>query len=413
MTLGRFVGGTAAALIVAGACAAAWWIHGAKPAARGAASSSPPAVAVSKVSEEDMGKLVLTEEAERRLGVETALVTRGSVRQVRIYGGEAIAPVGRTILVAAPVGGTLRASDRGAPLIGSRVTKGQVLFQLLPLLSPEASTNFAAAKVDAEGQVNNARTQLAMSKLALVRADRLHKGEAGSKRAVEEAQAQHDTALRSLEAAESRLAVLTKAVGAAATGFAAPIPIEAPENGILKNVMALPDQTVPGSAPLFEVVDLGHVWIRVPVYVGDLASLSETDPAEVGNLNRRSTARSWPATPVDAPPSANPQAYTVDRYYSLDNAEADLTPGERVGVTILLKGTNDSLTVPAGAVVFDIHGDTWVYLKLAPRTYKRERVLLRHVVEGVAVLASGPPVDAEIVTAGAQELFGAETGFSK
>jgi len=360
-----------------------------------------------------MGKLILSEEGERRLGVETALVARRSVRQVRIYGGEVIAPVGRTILVAAPVGGTLRASERGVPLIGSRVTKGQVLFQLLPLLSPEASTNFTAAKVDAEGQVNNARTQLEMSKLALARADRLLKGEAGSKRALEETQAQHDTALRSLEAAESRFAVLTKAVGAAATGFAAPMPIEAPENGILRNVLALPDQNVPGSAPLFEVVDLGQVWIRVPIYVGDLASISESDPAEVGNLNRRSTARVWPAMPVDAPPSANPQAFTVDRYFSLDNGEADLTPGERVGVTILLNGNNDSLTVPASAVVFDIQGDTWVYRRLAPRTYKRARVLLRHFVEDVAVLASGPPVDAEIVTAGAQELFGAETGFSK
>jgi multidrug efflux pump subunit AcrA (membrane-fusion protein) len=413
MTLGRLLGGTIAVLLVAGACAAAWWILEAKPAVRATAPSSPPAVAVSKVSEEDMGKLILSEEGERRLGVETALVARRSVRQVRIYGGEVIAPVGRTILVAAPVGGTLRASERGVPLIGSRVTKGQVLFQLLPLLSPEASTNFTAAKVDAEGQVNNARTQLEMSKLALARADRLLKGEAGSKRALEETQAQHDTALRSLEAAESRFAVLTKAVGAAATGFAAPMPIEAPENGILRNVLALPDQNVPGSAPLFEVVDLGQVWIRVPIYVGDLASISESDPAEVGNLNRRSTARVWPAMPVDAPPSANPQAFTVDRYFSLDNGEADLTPGERVWVTILLNGNNDSLTVPASAVVFDIQGDTWVYRRLAPRTYKRARVLLRHFVEDVAVLASGPPVDAEIVTAGAQELFGAETGFSK
>jgi hypothetical protein len=412
MTLRRLIGGIAAILIIVGATAAGWRILEWKPAAKAAAVPTP-AVDVSKVSEEDMGKLVLTEEAERRLGVETAPVALRAVRQVRMYGGEVIPPVGTTILVAAPVGGTLRAPERGVPPIGSRVTKGQVVFQLLPLLSPEASTNFTAAKVDAEGQVNNARTQLEMSRLALARADRLLKGEAGSKRAVEEAQAQYDTALRSLEAAESRLVVLTKAVGAAATGFAAPIPIEAPENGILRNVHAMPDQNVPGSAPLFEVVDLEKVWIRVPIYVGDRESISDSDPAEIGSLNRRSTATVWRATPVDAPPSANPQAFTVDRYYALDNSEANLTPGERVGVTVLLEGHGDRLTVPAGAVVFDIQGDTWVYQRLAPRTYKRARVVLRYVVDGLAVVASGPPVDAEVVTAGAQELFGAETGFSK
>jgi hypothetical protein len=40
-------------------------------------------------------------------------------------------------------------------------------------------------------------------------------------------------------------------------------------------------------------------------------------------------------------------------------------------------------------------------------------VVLRYVRDGEAVLASGPKPGTRIVTNGAAELFGAETGFSK
>jgi membrane fusion protein, heavy metal efflux system len=40
-------------------------------------------------------------------------------------------------------------------------------------------------------------------------------------------------------------------------------------------------------------------------------------------------------------------------------------------------------------------------------------VVVRFVRDGLAVLASGPKAGTKVVTAGAAELFGAETGFSK
>ena len=69
--------------------------------------------------------------------------------------------------------------------------------------------------------------------------------------------------------------------------------------------------------------------------------------------------------------------------------------------------------VPWSAVLYDFHGGTWVYVKTADRTYSRERVIVRHVTGDTAVLDEGPPAGREVVTAGAAELFGTETGFSK
>jgi len=413
MIIVRLLSAVAIVAILAGASVVAWWVVETRPQPQKDGKAATPSVLVHKVAEAEMGLIRLSEEAEDHLGPETAPVEMQSVRRVRTYGGEVTVPAGRTITVSAPLGGMLRGPTTGVPLAGSLVTKGQSIFLLLPLLSPEASTTFAAAKVDAEGQVHTAKTQLEMTKLAWNRADRLLKGEAGSKRAVEEAQAQYDTAQRTLEAAESRLAILTKAVGDAATGRASPIQIEAPEPGILRSVLALADQNVPGGAILFEVVDLGQVWIRVPIYVGDLDTIDRDEAVRVGSLSGRISGEMSEALPVAAPPSANPQAATVDLYYALENRRIELTPGQRVGVTIPLAGNHEVLAVPWGAIVYDIQGEAWVYQRTAPRTYKRVRVVLQYVVNGVAALATGPAVGAEIVTAGAQELLGAETGFSK
>lgn len=360
-----------------------------------------------------MGQVALSPDAEERLGLTTARVERKSVRPTRVYGGEVIVPVGRTILVAAPLAGILRAPETGAPIAGRKVTKGEHLFYLVPILSQDARTTLAAAREDAAGQVNNARTQLEMSQLALARAERLYKADAGSKRAVEETKAQHDTALRLLEATQSRLGILAKALEDANAERAEPIPITAPETGVLRNVAALPEQHLPLGAAIFEVIDLAEVWVRVPIYVGDVPGIDRRRTVHIGNLNAHAGERAWPATPVDAPPSADPVAATVDLYFQLDNTAPNFTPGQRVGVTIPLRGNEESLTVPWGAVVYDIQGGSWIYRRIGPHAYQRERVFVRYVTDETAVLASGPAVGSEVVSQGAQELFGTETGFSK
>ncbi len=143
-----------------------------------------------------MGVVKLTEEAFQRLGVQTAPVETRVIQRVRVYGGEVTTPAGRTILVAAPLSGTLQAPPEGVPQIGMPVVAGQHVLSLLPLFSPEAATTLAASRADVEGQLKNAQTQFAVTKLALDRAQRLYREAAGSKRSVEEAQGQYDIAER-------------------------------------------------------------------------------------------------------------------------------------------------------------------------------------------------------------------------
>lgn len=393
--------------------AGAWWLVANTPTAPKAEKPPGPASVAKVVKEDDLNTVVLTEEAERRVGLTLAVVGPKAVRRVRVYGGEAMVPVGRTILVAAPLGGTLKAPPGGVPKAGSFVKVGQPVFQLTPLLTPDGRATLSASLADANGQVNTAKASFDLADIAVKRAERVLKEGAGSQRQVDEARAAFDVARKTLDAATARQAILDKVVGDANGGTAAAIPIDAPEDGVLRIVSALPGQTVPLAAALFEVVDLSTVWVRVPLPVGDLDRIDRAEPAQVGKLSAPPGTRSLSAQPVVAPPSANPLAATVDVFYELPNPDGRLTPGQRLGVTIPLADAKESLTVPWSAVIYDVHGGTWVYAQTAPRTYSRRRVVVLHTAGADAVLASGPPSGTTVVALGGQELFGAETGFVK
>jgi len=413
----RFISGLLTGILVAALAGAvgtaSWWIATARGPEIKPTKPEPAAKVVKAVKEDELNTIILKPEAENRLGVHTGVIERKPIHRTRMYGGEVMVPVGHSIIVSAPLGGTLKAPASGLPQPGKPVKRGQPIFTLLPLLTPEARTTLAAARVDADGQVKNAQTQLEGARVALDRAKKLLSGGAGSKRNVDEAQAVYDLNQKTLEAAEARRDLLARTVGEVDKGTSAPITIESPQDGLLRNLAALPEQNVPSGAALFEVVALNKVWVRVPVYVGDLAEVAEADPAAISCFTSRPGETTHTARPVAAPPSANPLAATVDLYYEADNPNGSLIPGQRVSATLPLRGEAESVVVPWSAVVHDIYGGTWVYEQTAPHTFVRRRITVRFVVGDQAALGGGPPAGTVVVDRGAQELFGTETGFSK
>jgi multidrug efflux pump subunit AcrA (membrane-fusion protein) len=197
----------------------------------------------------------------------------------------------------------------------------------------------------------------------------------------------------------------------------AALDVAAPDSGVLRNVQAAPGQMVASGTPLFEVLNQDVVWVRVPVYSGDVATIVSDKPARVGPLGAAASAggydKGFAAKPVEAPPSADPLASTVDLFFELENKDGAMSPGQKVGVTLSLRDEQQSLLVPWSAVVFDVYGGAWVYENTGPQAYARRRVQVRHVVDGQAVLASGPAAGTKVLTEGAAEVFGFEMGFAK
>ena len=71
------------------------------------------------------------------------------------------------------------------------------------------------------------------------------------------------------------------------------------------------------------------------------------------------------------------------------------------------------IVVPYAAVIYDLHGETWLYTNPEPLTYVREAIIIDSIDGDKAILVEGPSNGTEVVTIGVAELFGAETGVSK
>jgi hypothetical protein len=101
-------------------------------------------------------------------------------------------------------------------------------------------------------------------------------------------------------------------------------------------------------------------------------------------------------------------------YYKVTNPQKEIFLGQRLLVKIPLVGNGElHKIVPFAAVIYGVHGETWVYTNPEPLVYIREPVVIDFIQDDWAILSEGPEIGTAVVTLGVAELFGAETGVSK
>ena len=403
------------------------------------AAKASPAKVEMVPHETELATLKLTSEAVKRLAIEVVPVEKQEVSRHRTLAGEAIVPSGRSIIAAAPVPGVIAAADQFFPQPGTEVKSAQPVMILKPLLSPErdvptpaeqvqmtgAKANLMVALVTAQGEVARSQSEIEGLQITRDRAAKLFEDRAGSRRALDDAEALLGVARSVLEAAKQRekeLVDLLKSLNNSNTEVrvdpASPLTLTAPVAGVVRNVQVSPGQSVTAAAPLFEVVDLSTIWIRVPVYVDLLSKIRRDQVVRLVSLDGTPLS-STPklGKPIAAPPTADAASSSADLYYEVDNRDLRLMPGQRIGIDMPMSSVTEALVVPSAAVLYDIYGGTWVYVQSSTNEegskFTRSRVLLEWVEGDKAILSKGPPVDTLVVTAGAAELFGTEFGAGK
>lgn len=374
-------------LLLAASCAC---LSGCRWSGSGPAKSAPPAKVANAPKEADLATITLTQRAEARLGIETAEVQRRAAPRTRSLGGELVVPSGRSIVISAPVAGSVQAGRGSLPQAGAVVQRGQALMSLLPMPS---ATELAAAEV-----------RVAAARQRAQRAEQMLKIGAGSQRAKEEAEAE-------LQVAEANAGAARPAGDGAAK--AAAIAVEAPQTGVIRAIHVGAGQSVAAGAALLQVDALDPLWVRVPVYSGDLADVEAGRPGRLRRLAAPPADRGREVLPATAPPSANPDAASSDLYFVLPNASGEFRPGEKVEISLVLRGGEEALVVPWSAVLHDIHGGAWVYETIGPHVFSRRRVEVLRVAGDLAVLKRGPAPGARVVSVGAAELFSTEFGTGK
>jgi hypothetical protein len=237
--------------------------------------------------------------------------------------------------------------------------------------APADLATLAASQARVDGSVARARVEVAAAARAAQRARALVAEEAGSERAREEAEAALGVAQAGLRAAQAERAAM--------------------------------------GPPVASIGRQGALWVRVPVLAGDLPAIERSSAARVAPLGGEGPGSL--ARPVQGPPSSNAAAGTVDLYYALPGARASLRVGQRVAVELPATGGVDrGILIPTAAVLTDIYGGEWVYVAAGQREYRRKRIEVAGVENGMALVARGLAAGDSVVTDGAAELFGTEFG---
>lgn len=403
-------------------------------------AAPPPAVVTNAPKETALATVVLSSAAEQRLGVQVALIVEKPVVRNRVFGGEVMLPPGQSASVTAPFNGTLLPPENSnVPTPGVIVQEGQTLFRILPIFSVEhdaltevrqlqlaqSKTALATLQIDSQQRIKAAQVELEGTELEWKRAVQLFDEKAGSRQMVDTAETKVKLARQTLETAEANYQYLQKATLDSSVVTLEPLPITAPMTGVLSSFLSVPGQTVVQGSVLFDVTNTESFWIRIPIYVGQLRDINTEANAFVHEFGQVDISVGATAIPIAAPPSANPQAATVDLFYELKSPEKWIRPGHKVAVTLPLQSESVYRTIPWSAVVFDIYGGSWVYQRTAPYTYVRQRVEVEFLTKtdngtetvaatvAEAVLRRGPNVGSEIVIEGVAEIFGTEFGGAK
>ena len=173
-----------------------------------------------------------------------------SAAATRTLGAEIVVPEGRSVVVTAPVAGTLTGAAGSRP--GVRVRRGERLMTIAPLVAAERDQ-----RIEAQRAVTAAEAEETAARQRLQRLEQLLKDGAASARSVEEARAQHQVSVAALTAARERL----QGASRNPVGAQGELTVSAPFDGIVQRVSAVPGQTVAASAALLELAQVDTLWV--------------------------------------------------------------------------------------------------------------------------------------------------------
>jgi RND family efflux transporter MFP subunit len=371
-----------------------------------AAHTAPPAAKVENAKPEgDLATVKLTPEAEAHLALKIDTVGAQPVVQTRTVGGEAVLPPGRSVIVNAPVAGTLALAS-GRAVAAGQVARGDTIFELLPI-----QTSDRDVQIGAEKDVKEADARLAEANQRVQRLEQLLKDGSTSARSVEEARANQAVAAAAADAARQRLTSASRLP----VGPRGEMALKAPFDGVITALHAAAGQSIAAGAPVFEVAQVSNLWVRVAVFAGELEAIDTAQPAAISSLGRELTGPWTEARRVAGPPAANAMAASVDLFFELPRGAGAFRPGERLAVRLPQKSatTGTAIVIPPSAIVYDLTGGTWVYEAKAPHVFARKRVELAGPSGAFVVVRRGLTEGTRIVTVGAAELYGTEFYVSK
>tara|TARA_R100000935_G_C2839093_1_gene169971 strand:- start:3589 stop:4758 length:1170 start_codon:yes stop_codon:yes gene_type:complete len=363
-----------------------------------------PATVVSPIKEADLTTIKLTEKAESRLGIQVYKVEEKEMSGVFQTGGQVVPEPGKAVSIISPLQGTLVSAGNQEPQPGKEVKKGQVLYRVVILPSEKDLVSVREELVSRASQLENAKKQAE-------RTAQLLTDGAVSVKQNEQAKDNLSVAQQAYNDANSRYSLL-KNGSSGRIGNNATYAIEAPMDGIIQQVYVGSGQSITAGKPIIDIASVTSLWVKVPIYSGDVSGLNLSQPATIQKLSNSDHKISLEAKIATSPVNTTGSSLT-DIFYEIDNANNAFMPGEKVNV-FLSKGISEkNMAVPYQAILYDYNGGEWVYVRTEAQTFVRKRVKIGHVSNSMATIIQGLQLGEEVVTTGAPELFGTEFNSGK
>jgi len=327
------------------------------------------------------------------------------VRKRRISGsvnapGEIVPKLTAQAIVAAPFSGVLFAEQNSQmPLIGSKVQKGAVLAVLSPSAqTPDGGENFAFRYADAESE----------SKLAAAefeRAKRLHEEDIIPLKEFQEAEAKYKRALANFRALQKYVQPEAGKNPAEVTlqddyGFV----LKAPLSGSVAEVHVVPGKQVNAGDPLFRIVDVSTVWLRINVPVTEVGKLKNPTRASfrISGFDQPFRIDDRNSRLVSFGNVVSEETRSVPLIFEIENGDRKLKVGMFADVQIAT-GSVEGLAVSESALIEE-EGRYSVFVHLEGESFAKRGVDIGARDNGWVEIKHGLLAGERVVTRGAYDI---------
>ncbi|MBI1309936.1 HlyD family efflux transporter periplasmic adaptor subunit [bacterium] len=370
---------------------------------------APESDATNERSFVEEGGLRLDAETQAAIGLRIEPVERRQLRETMTLPGWLLAIPGSEVAVRSPATGFFfPAEPKPAPAIGQRLEVEERLGSIRFVFSPQERAQLVAAKEEADTLMQQSRVSM---EIAAAQLDAIRSGSRGvvAKTRIQELEEIAQKARVALNEAQEKLPFLPKEPYDETLGIE-PVGVTSAVAGHVTDLYVRPRQFVLQGDPLWTVADWSTLWLRVPVFTGDLSRIDRERPCRI-----RADRLELSGRPIDVPRASEPGRRTVDLYFEVEYAMGALRPGAPVEVELSCRESSvpgeqaadqnrGTIVVPQSAVLWDGFGSAWVYVATNDETFRRQRVETEAAIGDLVAVRRGLDDKDRIVIQGAAAL---------
>ena len=352
--------------------------HSKKPTTPSSANKAKPsasmldATAAQRLSD---GSLFVPKMAQRQMGLRTMLSEVRNLPQTWELNGIVLADPNAGGRVQASQAGRIEAGQHGLPSLGQRVSKGQVLAYLRPVMTSLDRGNSQSILADID-------SQLSITEAKLRRYESL--ADALPKATIETARYDVDALKKRKSAVEASLSKSEALI--------------APVSGVISVANAITGQVVDAKETLFEIIDPQRLMVEAlaydPILTSDIASATASfnSPVEINQALALSLSF------VGGGQQMREQA--IPLLFRLKQAQRSLAVGQTLKVIVQSKHQVSGVSVPRSAVIRLTNGETIVWVHTQAERFEIRKVKALSLDAATMSLLEGVKEDERVVILG-------------